>query len=204
MLALLHKCFFLVMVIYLSSEMFCDGSDEENFSHIYKNLLGFDFDMDYVIREYMKVCPTVTICGDKNESFIDTLTEYDLFNLPIQCPNCSCEQDCVINNNCCPDVIYGYLQYDCVSSVKHKGKEFYNEEKFSMIASCPQSWVASHNMTKQRESILPVTSFLTGLTYQTVEFAQCNGDNKSLATWNTTFYCQKFTGFFRGSHYQFF
>ncbi|XP_053389511.1 uncharacterized protein LOC128552488 [Mercenaria mercenaria] len=151
----------------------CRNNDQEDLTRIYKNLLDNEhFNLENLAEEYSKVCPF-------------GVDDYRLGN----CPNCSYEPDCIINNKCCPDVIYGYLDYKCVSVVQREGKSSFNATSYSMIASCPSSSRGSGRPSQNSKEEIPVTSLITGLTYQTKQFARCNDDDNSLITWNTSFHC---------------
>lgn len=163
-----------------------DDNVKREHTEIHRTLLNDEnIDLEELMHEYFKVCPFHGQCMDRTSaSFVARLNTTDTW----WCPDCSCRPDCILNDKCCPSVIYGYLEYECANVIARADNEW-RRISYHLIASCPNTSLHAGDSIFDDSDNVPVVSLVTGVTYKTRHFANCNADDKTLVTWNATIHC---------------
>ena len=158
------------------------------------------FNISVLIEEYDAVCGGYSECTsitsfNKNQDF--------LLKYGHMCPPCSCNKNCIIEGNCCPDVFYS-IQPSCVQTnfLSENPNRDDNKSVF-MIDQCPtgdtnetdihckHSYELEAHLTN-----IPVTSLQSGLTYRNKQCAKCHGESEiNIIPWNLQIECHMFADF---------
>ena len=140
------------------------------------NLTGQRTNLTHLLEQYSAICPLQKQCNLFSENIKD-LERPEVVRAFPQC-NCSCSYNCVLNHNCCPGNIYGYLRHTCINV-----GIFHNDtgNQYLMVSDCPPSNVTDEDVvekcTSEKQSTAPVTSYMTNITYRNIYCAHCNGEH---------------------------
>ncbi|XP_076102107.1 uncharacterized protein LOC143071586 [Mytilus galloprovincialis] len=117
------------------------------------------------------------------------------------CGLCSCNNNCIKESNCCPEVMLHQPKRICFDGIIYRPAMPYVKaktyNKYKTVDECPHYSAAdiSIKCTKKRdvtERIMttPMTSLNTHLTYDNIYCAQCNNDAQNLESWYFDFQCK--------------
>nr|XP_022313281.1 uncharacterized protein LOC111118229 isoform X2 [Crassostrea virginica] len=134
-----------------------------------------------LLIQYKEHCGNHLLCSTSDREAVSPDKSVNV--LPKQCPSCSCEEECEVNRNCCPDKFLArtYVQ----TNFQFKTERFAGENLYLMVSSCPQtsfnlredSCHVSINRTNFLNQV-PVYSPLSNRTYVNVQCSTCHGETK--------------------------
>lgn len=109
----------------------------------------------------------------------------------LQCFPCSCASSCAKEGTCCP--LDGH-QWSPPPVERVQCKPNVGSENILHVVACDPDFPSSETRTlcqskslpRRRDTILPVTSTVSGVTYANKYCAMCNRDAESVVEWNTT------------------
>jgi len=114
------------------------------------------------------------------------------------CAECSCDDSCWTNGNCCPDMYLVFPTQLCVKNTILQNTINQNEEeKYFMINQCPHQDVLKSNRPPDKEEQLrhlPVTSAKHNFTFRNEAIAKCNS-TETKYIWHVGFKCPVLTDF---------
>ncbi|OWF43746.1 uncharacterized protein LOC110459296 [Mizuhopecten yessoensis] len=128
-----------------------------------------------LLDQYIGVCG-MNLC---NSSMFEIKPDLD-YTSSSSCPDCKCDNDCWLNNNCCPDL---YLSFPVINKIRTNVYPITNgssEDKYEeMISTCP----AEHHACEVGPTLLdllnnvPVFAGPYSLPFRSACYARCNGYN---------------------------
>ncbi|XP_069121319.1 uncharacterized protein [Argopecten irradians] len=152
------------------------------------------YNMTNLIYEYYLVCGPQYICNKHHYSFV-----YEFKSTPRVkvCPQCRCDRQCVLRQDCCPDVILSMPEQDCVTTSLLQGRVNKKSNHY-IFADCheksPEELKDKCMMNyTDTESLQypPVTSRRYAFTFRNKFCAECNGIH-NYTEWNIDVSCFDF------------
>ena len=94
-----------------------DGYNWENF----KNKEGNVTDRHTLLQLYALMCPVPVPCGATNYYGLELHATDDPYDkLYKSCKECSCRDDCLTRENCCPDLTAAFMEHECVDTALYR------------------------------------------------------------------------------------
>lgn len=159
-----------------------------------------------IIKKYFLMCGPQNLC---NQSIVNFTSVYEtLYDKIGICPECSCNESCIIHENCCPDVFFKLPVQSYEDVVILDSTKYHITEIFPIVKSCPVS--SGKDLTElclrkrtvvDRILLPPVTSLSMPITYHDKYCAMCNGEF-NVSNWNLNISCYQFSDFNYFSSYQ--
>ncbi|CAC5364699.1 unnamed protein product [Mytilus coruscus] len=152
-----------------------------------------DSQIENVLEQYHNTCGTHSCLSN------DTLNDNEFS--PMICGLCSCNNNCIKEANCCPEVMLHQPKRICSDGIIYRPEMQYVKattyNRFKTVKECPPFSPADIRMkcTKNRDvteriMTIPMTSLNTHLTYDNIYCAQCNNDAQNLESWYLDFQCK--------------
>lgn len=151
-------------------------------------------ELSHIMDAYRARCGN-TVCGpQKYDSTNEKVREY--------CPECICDDNCILYKNCCPDHYFRF-PLSCIETSLLDFNPDSNEKSIAMISHCP---VSSDNITKtkcemstsllQKFQNIPVYSRTSGLTYRNIHCSVCHNESTGdIRHWKIEIECAEFADF---------
>ncbi|XP_063435546.1 uncharacterized protein LOC134716474 [Mytilus trossulus] len=152
-----------------------------------------DSQIENVLEQYHYICGT--------HSCLSNGTLNDDESSSMICGHCSCNNNCIKDSNCCPEIMLHQPKRICFDGIIYRPAMQYVKaktyNKYKTVRECPHYSPADIHIkcTKRRdvtERIMttPMTSLNTHLTYDNIYCAQCNNDAQNLESWYFDFQCK--------------
>ena len=159
-----------------------------------------------LIKKYFLMCGPQNMC---NQSIVNFTSVYEtLYDKIRLCPECSCNESCIVNENCCPDVFFKLPVQSYEDVVILDSTKYNITDIFPVAKSCPMS--SGKDLTElclRKRTVVdrllhpPVTSLSMPITYHNKYCAMCNGEF-NVHNWNLNISCYQFSDFNYLSSYQ--
>ena len=147
-----------------------------------------------VVKTHLQFCPYTNLC---NFSFLRFLPS----GFTSSCDSCSCELDCDLKNDCCPDILdfnnfsKGTFksQVECMAMSLKKSPSALTVD---VVSKCPE-YSKYHELCEEEfyktvEEIVPVTDKTNNVTYKNKYCAFCHqSGTENLVFWSPTVECEQ-------------
>lgn len=158
------------------------------------HLVGAQVNLTELMTSYLSACGLGYSCSDWSASHHLPHTKTPKKSL--LCPECSCDDTCFEQRNCCPDKFFArtYTRYRSavVNFPQRLRRNYIEPEEYAVVDYCPPQNRTSYSRECEIEGTPfykltnpPVTSLITNVSYLNRKCAFCHGESeKNLIDWN--------------------